>query len=297
MHTYANIHLPDQDTRETVAKHALSCPRCVLPQRQGLLFGNVATSGEYPFVHPIIAPTTWVGLRRSIAPCGHRLESWNRESWNRELSLALLWTCRHIYHSAMPLVYRTYTFCLGSGANTYVATTFLRSLSPVQSACLRTVSLHIFVGPVSEPDQRLGIDEAFFDETWVMEDWKEVINDNDTSDLRGLAGLPGLQKLIIELRWKPQIDMWLPSEDNFIPTALKFLPCFEGIKGLGLSELQIILWELCRRDGEMEEWERRMAFEEGIRMRLLGFDGEEGMPKETETIALKNYDVNYSPAL
>ena len=78
----------------------------------------------------------------------------------------------------------------------------------------------------------------------------------------------------MDLKWKPQIDMWLPSEDNFIPTALPFLSCFEGVKNLGLSDLQIRLWKWRRTHVRERQWKRMAAFERMVTVRLLGLHEE-----------------------
>ena len=268
-HTDANLQAADPGI---AAKHPPDCQLCTAPYRQRLLLGHVVTSGADPFIDQLVPPITKASLEPSTIPCNHRSKS------HQKLSLALLRTCRHIYNSALALAYRTSTFCLGPGSNTHVAKAFLHSLPARQSALIRTISLQLFICPFAGPpfyaalshmpSEAFSLDRVYSDNTFVLDYW--------TIFFGRLALLTGLQKLIVEVKWKPHLLMWLPERKrNFVPTMQGFRHCLEGIKGLDVPELQIKFWQWRETDMEVSKWERKTALEEGIRARLLGLDEEE----------------------
>ena len=114
-------------------------------------------------------------------------------------NFALLWTCRQIYNSAMPLLFRLNTFSLISSRAyifwaTDTAKLFCLSLTSLQSASLRKIHIHIFLSAdlasESHSARRLldSTEEAsLFEDSYIFGDWTEMVEGNTNWGFRGLA--------------------------------------------------------------------------------------------------------------
>ena len=148
------------------------------------------------------------------------------------VSLALLYTCRHIFASVMPILYRNYVFCLAMknfcGPDRNTPKLFCMSLTPLQCTLLRIISIRVSLVSESLNWQDKFLHGAeFFDDVFVQEHYKELIEDNSVTDFKGLVTFTRLRTLTFEF------ELTYRSFAN--KRELPFLVAFEGVKHLSYS--------------------------------------------------------------
>ena len=199
---------------------------------------------------------------------GEKVSSWT-------ISLALLWTCRHIYACAMPILYSNYTFCLAmkcsDGWDPDTPKLFCMSLTPLQCTFLRTLSIRISLTPrIPIWGSDLLPEADFFDDAVVLGNYKEIIEGTPAVGLEGLAAFTSLQTLILEFICNPRLSMWIQGNNASTLVTLPLLSTFEGVKSLNHLQLHIIVWTWRRVSHMLERWNRVPVLEQRIKTRLKG---------------------------
>ena len=261
-----SVRLPFINTSPAV-KHKKDCRfyATIRPPRYG--FYRQVTNNEFPcFDEPVTEAARLKSLKVhytnggavSLSTYDEKRLVWER--WHgqqrgcvpatyEEHSLTLLWTCRHIYKSAMPLLFLNLCFRLQSrqdrGWDTEIPKLFCAGLRPSYSALLRSISVCIYLAPRSSSwhahsDDSPGAD--FFEATNVLGDWKEMIEGNTDSGFEGFAAFTGLRSLAIEFNWMPSLTLYRKTGEAFSPVLLPFLHALEGVKALGVAQLHVIFW-------------------------------------------------------
>ena len=165
---------------------------------------------------------------------------------------ALLLTCRHIYMTALPILYKSSTFIFDeyhdydlSSFEGYPVLSpapfhaFCASVPAAQIQCLRSIyqrvglSLGLKDGDLDSYQDK---PEELMRCLYVDSRWKAFVDGNDAKTLPGLRGLPGLRSLPLEFC----IDLGCYSGDErtvFVP----FMYAFDGLKDMGVQKLHFSL--------------------------------------------------------
>ena len=224
-------------------------------------------------------------------PCPLHCEPWRRHWTEHNVQgHSLLLMCRHIYGTAMPILYSTHLFCFdkyqadtGNHAKSIRSSSspgslyaFSISIPLAGATLLRSINqrIDVFVpyeafdhrALAHEENVKLSVDKLLLNKTWLT-----FIDGNDTKTLTGLSGLTGLRLLSLEFcihfQGKSFLDDRLPE---IVVDYIPMMRVFGRLRDLRVRKIHVTFSESSLTGRIPVDVEIRDA----LTARLLGPQGE-----------------------